>query len=107
MRRSAGHGELWKTRWKTGEWGLRHSRNRGRAVLQPSTQRDNPFAVATAALSRAARSIDFRLLTLSFGICGFSISTAPWPARRSIQTTALRQHPAFEQKLHRVFGTSL
>jgi hypothetical protein len=63
--------------------------------------------LATAALSRAARSIDFRLLTLSFGICGFSISTAPWPARRSIQTTALRQHPAFEQKLHRVFGTSL
>jgi len=26
-----------------------------------------------AALSRAARSIDFWLLTLSFGICGFSI----------------------------------
>jgi hypothetical protein len=44
--------------------------------------------------SRAARSIDFWLLTLSFGICGFSISTAPWPARRSIQTTALRQHSA-------------
>jgi hypothetical protein len=27
-----------------------------------------------AALSRAARSIDFWLLTLSFEICGFSIS---------------------------------
>jgi hypothetical protein len=63
-------------------------------ALQPSPQRDNPFAVAMAALSRAARSIDFWLLTLSFGICGFSISTAPWPARGSIQTTALRQHSA-------------
>ena len=63
-------------------------------ALQPSPQRDNPFAVAIAALSRAARSIDFWLLTLSFGSCGFSISTAPWPARGSIQTTALRQHSA-------------
>src|SRR5439155_14554527 len=32
----------------------------------------NPVAVAMAALSRGARSMDFWLLTLSFGICGFS-----------------------------------
>jgi len=32
----------------------------------------NPFAVAMAALFRASRSMDFWLLTLSFGICGLS-----------------------------------
>ena len=33
---------------------------------------DNPFAVAFGALSRASRSMDFWLLCLTFGICGFS-----------------------------------
>ncbi|HTQ34155.1 MAG TPA: MFS transporter, partial [Stellaceae bacterium] len=32
----------------------------------------NPFAIAMTALFRAAQSLDFWLLTLSFGICGFS-----------------------------------
>jgi predicted MFS family arabinose efflux permease len=32
----------------------------------------NPFAVATGALARAARSMDFWLLCITFGICGFS-----------------------------------
>jgi MFS family permease len=32
----------------------------------------NPFAIAMTILFRAARSFDFWLLTLSFGICGFS-----------------------------------
>jgi hypothetical protein len=48
----------------------------GASTLYSPPQRDNPFAVAMAALSRAARSIGFWLLTLIFGICGFSISTA-------------------------------
>jgi predicted MFS family arabinose efflux permease len=34
--------------------------------------RSNPFAVAMTALSRAARSFDFWLLALSFGVCGLS-----------------------------------
>src|SRR5262249_36033126 len=32
----------------------------------------NPFAIAITTLRRAAGSVDFWLLTLSFGICGFS-----------------------------------
>jgi MFS family permease len=32
----------------------------------------NPFAIAMTTLFRAARSLDFWLLTVSFGICGFS-----------------------------------
>ncbi len=32
----------------------------------------NPFAVAIGALARASRSMDFWLLCLTFGICGFS-----------------------------------
>jgi MFS family permease len=36
----------------------------------PST--GNPFAIAITTLRRAAGSVDFWLLTLSFGICGFS-----------------------------------
>ena len=38
---------------------------------QPAS-RDNPFALAMAVLSRASRSIDFWLLTLSFAVCGLS-----------------------------------
>jgi len=34
--------------------------------------RSNPFAVAISALSRGARSFDFWLLALSFGVCGLS-----------------------------------
>lgn len=33
---------------------------------------ENPFAVAFGALSRASKSMDFWLLCLTFGICGFS-----------------------------------
>jgi predicted MFS family arabinose efflux permease len=38
----------------------------------PSPRRGNPFSVAFSALSRASRSVDFWLLVVSFGICGFS-----------------------------------
>jgi predicted MFS family arabinose efflux permease len=41
-------------------------------VLRPPEHRGNPFAVAIAALFTASRSMDFWLLMLSFGICGFS-----------------------------------
>src|SRR6267143_1565596 len=41
-------------------------------VVRPSPRQGNPVSVAMAALSRGARSMDFWLLTLSFGICGFS-----------------------------------
>jgi len=39
---------------------------------QPPSRRGNPFAVAFAALARGARALDFWLLVISFGICGFS-----------------------------------
>ena len=42
------------------------------ADLRPGPQSGNPFVIAMATLFRAARSFDFWLLTLSFGICGFS-----------------------------------
>jgi predicted MFS family arabinose efflux permease len=42
------------------------------AVWQRPPRRDNPFAVAFSALGRGARSLDFWLLVISFGICGFS-----------------------------------
>ena len=42
------------------------------ADLRPRPQSGNPFVIAMATLFRAARSFDFWLLTLSFGICGFS-----------------------------------
>ena len=41
-------------------------------VWQAPTRRSNPFGVAFTALLRAGRSMDFWLLVLSFGICGFS-----------------------------------
>ena len=41
-------------------------------VLAPPARQGNPFAVAITALSRASRSMDFWLLTLSFAICGLS-----------------------------------
>jgi predicted MFS family arabinose efflux permease len=39
---------------------------------RPVQAQGNPFAVAVTALSRATRTVDFWLLTLSFGICGLS-----------------------------------
>jgi predicted MFS family arabinose efflux permease len=45
----------------------------GKAVVPiPVFQGGNPFSVAFAALARASRSMDFWLLCLTFGICGFS-----------------------------------
>ena len=41
-------------------------------AVRPPPRQGNPVAVAMAALSRGVRSMDFWLLTLSFGICGFS-----------------------------------
>lgn len=35
-------------------------------------QGDNPFSIAFTALGRASKSVDFWLLCLTFGICGFS-----------------------------------
>jgi hypothetical protein len=40
--------------------------------MRPPDRSDNPFALAIAILLKASRSLDFWLLTLSFGICGFS-----------------------------------
>lgn len=42
------------------------------AAPDPPPHQGNPFAVAIAALCRAAHSIDFWLLSLSFAICGLS-----------------------------------
>jgi MFS family permease len=42
------------------------------ALWQPPPRRGNPFTVAFAAFGRGARSLDFWLLVISFGICGFS-----------------------------------
>jgi len=42
------------------------------ALWQPPPHRGNPFSVAFAAFGRGARSLDFWLLVISFGICGFS-----------------------------------
>ncbi|HEY4044653.1 MAG TPA: MFS transporter [Rhodopila sp.] len=45
----------------------------GRTVVPlPAYAGASPFAVAFSALSRAGRSMDFWLLSLTFGICGFS-----------------------------------
>ena len=41
-------------------------------LWQPPARRGNPFSVAFAAFGRGARSLDFWLLAVSFGICGFS-----------------------------------
>ena len=41
-------------------------------LWQPPPRQGNPFSVAFAGLGRGARSVDFWLLVLSFGICGFS-----------------------------------
>ena len=41
-------------------------------VMRSPPREANPFAVATTALRRAARSFDFWLLTSSFAICGLS-----------------------------------
>src|ERR1700712_956134 len=41
-------------------------------VLPPRARSANPFMIAIHALRRASRSMDFWLLTLSFGICGLS-----------------------------------
>src|SRR5437588_1092865 len=41
-------------------------------AVRPPPRQGNPVTVAMAALSRGVRSMDFWLLTLSFGICGFS-----------------------------------
>src|SRR5216683_5029167 len=41
-------------------------------AVRPPPRRGNPVTVAMTALSRGVRSMDFWLLTLSFGICGFS-----------------------------------
>jgi predicted MFS family arabinose efflux permease len=41
-------------------------------VLTAPSRQGNPFSVAITALSRASRSMDFWLLTLSFAICGLS-----------------------------------
>jgi MFS family permease len=41
-------------------------------VMRSPPRAANPFAVATTALRRAARSFDFWLLTSSFAICGLS-----------------------------------
>ncbi len=42
------------------------------AVLRPPPFAGNPFSIALTVLYRATHSIDFWLLTLSFGVCGFS-----------------------------------
>lgn len=42
------------------------------ASVRPPDRSANPFAVAITVLLKASRSPDFWLLTLSFGICGFS-----------------------------------
>jgi MFS family permease len=42
------------------------------AVAPPRPPQGNPVAVALAAFGRAWRSLDFWLLALSFGVCGFS-----------------------------------
>lgn len=44
----------------------------GLTVLPPKARSANPFMIAIHALRRASRSMDFWLLTLSFGICGLS-----------------------------------
>jgi MFS family permease len=45
----------------------------GKTVVPlPSYAGGNPFTVAFTALSRASKSMDFWLLCLTFGICGFS-----------------------------------
>ena len=44
----------------------------GTAVIAPQARSANPFMIAVHALRRASRSMDFWLLTLSFGICGLS-----------------------------------
>jgi MFS family permease len=45
----------------------------GKSVVPlPPFAGGNPFAVAFAALGRASKSMDFWLLCLTFGICGFS-----------------------------------
>jgi MFS family permease len=44
----------------------------GTAVVAPRSRGGNPFMIAVHALRRASRSMDFWLLTLSFGICGLS-----------------------------------
>ncbi len=41
-------------------------------VPEPSFQGNNPFGVAFTAFGRASRSMDFWLLCLTFGVCGFS-----------------------------------
>jgi MFS family permease len=41
-------------------------------VPLPSFKGGNPFSVAFTALNRASKSMDFWLLCLTFGICGFS-----------------------------------
>jgi MFS family permease len=41
-------------------------------AVRPPPRQGNPVTVAMMALSRGVRSMDFWLLTLSFGICGFS-----------------------------------
>ena len=41
-------------------------------VMRAAPRASNPFSVAMTVLFRAARSFDFWLLTLSFGVCGFS-----------------------------------
>jgi MFS family permease len=42
------------------------------AVLRPPPFAGNPFSIALTVLYRAGHSLDFWLLTLSFGVCGFS-----------------------------------
>ena len=42
------------------------------AVLRPPSHAGNPFSIALTVLYRAGHSLDFWLLTLSFGVCGFS-----------------------------------
>ena len=44
----------------------------GATLWQPPARRGNPFSVAFGAFGRGARSVDFWLLAVSFGICGFS-----------------------------------
>jgi len=44
----------------------------GRTVVPLAFGGGNPFTVAFTALGRAAKSMDFWLLCLTFGICGFS-----------------------------------
>ena len=44
----------------------------GTAVVPIAASAGNPFGVAFGALARASKSMDFWLLCLTFGICGFS-----------------------------------